>query len=161
MDSNLQDKKSSACENSGTKNRDDALKTLFQTAKSIAIIGAKDTESQPVDRVGRYLIDAGYTVYPVHSKRKKVWGLPAYTSLTDIPYPVDIVNVFRAAPFCLEHAKEVLACKSQPKAFWLQLGICNEEALALLRPYDILTEENSCIMVEHKRLMNNAENNVA
>ena len=86
---------------------DATLRTLFATARTIAIIGAKDVPGQPVDRVGRYLMEAGYTVIPVHPKRKTVWGLPAVPRI-DLVEQADIVNVFRAPQYCPDHAREVL-----------------------------------------------------
>ena len=59
---------------------DTELAALLGQVKTIAIVGAKDKPGQPVDRVGRYLIEAGFTVIPVHPKRTSVWGLAAYIS---------------------------------------------------------------------------------
>ena len=54
-----------------------AIRDVLQRSRSIAIVGAKDKAGQPVDRVGRYLLDKGYTIFPVHPVRKTVWGLTA------------------------------------------------------------------------------------
>ncbi len=131
---------------------DAELAHLFTTARTIAIIGAKDTEGQPVARVGQYLIDAGYTVIPVHPVRKSVWGLPCYATLGDIPVPVDIVNLFRASELCFAHARECLALPSPPLAFWMQLCIRNAECHSILAPHNCTVIEDSCIMVEHARV---------
>jgi hypothetical protein len=126
-------------------------KTLSQV-KTIAIIGAKDKSGQPVNDVGRYLIQAGFTVYPVHPKRQNVWGLPTYTSILDIPDQIDLVNVFRAPKFCPDHAREVLQLKKLPLIFWLQLGIVSEESRKILQDKPVLFIQDKCLMVEHKRL---------
>lgn len=133
---------------------DDRLtRSILGEAHSIAIIGAKDKPGQPVDRVGRYLLDQGYTVFPVHPARKSVWGLPAVASLAELPAPVDIVNLFRAPEFCPGHAQEVLNLSWRPKMFWMQLGIHSAEARQLLEKTGITVVENLCIMVEHARLL--------
>lgn len=132
---------------------DQKLAVLFREVKTIAVVGAKDAPSQPVDRVGRYLIAAGYEVIPVHPKRKDVWGLKTYSRLADVPVPIDLVNLFRAAQYCPEHALEVLALPVRPKAFWMQLGIRSPQARELLEPAGILVIEDSCSMVEHRRLL--------
>ena len=129
------------------------LRELFSAVKTIAIVGAKDDPGQAVEHVGRYLINAGYRILPIHPKRESVWGLPAYKSLKDLTEPVDMVDLFRAAEFCPEHAREVLAMPVAPKAFWMQLGIESPEATSLLEPSGITVVQNACLMVEHRRVM--------
>ena len=132
------------------------LRRQLEQARSIAIVGAKDKPGQPVDRVGRYLMDVGYKVYPVHPVRKTVWGLTAYPDLAALPCPVDIVNLFRAPQYCPDHARQVLALPWRPAIFWMQQGIHSPEARALLVPTGISVIEDNCIMVAHAQLLPNA-----
>lgn len=125
---------------------------LLRTARDIAIVGAKDKAGHPVDRVGRYLLEQGFTVFPVHPVRRRVWGLDVFPSLADLPHPVDIINLFRASDACLGHARETLALPWRPRCFWMQEGIFSAEARALLEPEGVLVVENACIMVEHQLL---------
>ena len=128
------------------------LKDILEKAKTIAIVGAKDTPGQAVTNVGRYLIDAGYTVIPVHPTRKEVWGLKAYPSLADIPEDIDIVDVFRSSEFCEAHAAEACGLTYTPMLFWLQLGIVNTIAMELAEENGMAAVENACLMVEHCKL---------
>ena len=104
-----------------------AIRDVLQRSRSIAIVGAKDKAGQPVDRGGRYLLDKGYTIFPVHP--------------------------FRAPQYCPAHAQEVLALPWKPLCFWMQEGIRSAEARALLEPEQILVVEDLCLMVEHARLL--------
>jgi hypothetical protein len=131
---------------------DTELAALLGQVKTIAVIGAKDKPGQPVDKVGRYLIAAGFTVIPVHPKRASVWGIPAYPSLGDVPQPIDLVNLFRAPEFCPDHAQEVLRLPSRPRSFWMQSGIVSPEARAILQGAETFVVEDRCLMVEHARL---------
>ncbi len=131
---------------------DTRLKHILSNAKSIAIVGAKDKEGQPVDRVGRYLMAAGYTVLPVHPKRENVWGLTTYKSLAEIPYNVDIINLFRASSYCGTHAQELLTYGLKPQCFWMQEGIFSPEAGAILADKPIHIVENLCIKIVHQQL---------
>ena len=131
---------------------DEELKAALAACTSIAIVGAKDKPGSAVDRVGRYMIEAGYTVHPVHPVRTGVWGLTTYKTLGEIPTPVDMVNLFRAAEHCPGHARETLALPALPKVFWMQLGIFSFEARTILSPTPITVVENLCLMVEHRRL---------
>ena len=132
---------------------DRLMRAMFGESRSIAIIGAKDKPGQAVDRVGRYLLEQGYRVVPVHPVRKTVWGLPAFASIAELPEPVDIINLFRAPEYCPGHAQEVLALGWKPKVFWMQLGIRSPEARQALAETGITVVEDSCIMVEHARLL--------
>lgn len=132
---------------------DDTLRTLLQSVHSIAIVGAKDKEGQDVDRVGRYLMAAGYTVYPVHPVRRGVWGLPTFASLAHVPEPVDMVNLFRAPQYCAEHAQEILQLSWKPRIFWMQQGIRSAEAGLLMHQAGIKVIEDRCIMVDHRNLL--------
>lgn len=132
---------------------DDTLRGYLAAARTIAIIGAKDKPGQPVDDVGRYLMEAGYTVIPVHPVRKNVWGLETYPTVSDIPVRIDIVNVFRAAQYCAGHAVEVLALPQPPALFWMQTGIRSPEAGHMLAKAGIAVVEDRCIMVDHHRLL--------
>ena len=67
---------------------DGRMREFLTQARTIAVVGAKDKEGQPVDRVGKYLIQAGYQVIPVHPIRKDVWGLQTYPSLAEVPFPL-------------------------------------------------------------------------
>lgn len=128
------------------------LAALLAQVKTIAIVGAKDKPGQPVDRVGRYLMDAGYTIFPVHPKRASVWGLAAYRTLADVPAPIDLVDLFRVGEACPAHAEEVLRLQSRPRCFWMQSGIFSPEARSILNGSGILVVEDRCLMVDHARL---------
>ena len=132
---------------------DRLMRALLGESRSIAIVGAKDKPGQAVDRVGRYLLEHGYSIVPVHPVRKTVWGLPAVASIAELPEPVDIINLFRAPEYCPGHAQEVLNLGWKPKLFWMQLGIRSPEARQALAETGMTVVEDSCIMVEHARLL--------
>lgn len=136
-----------------------ALRAILRDARRIAILGAKDKPGQPVDTVGRYLLDQGYVIYPVHPVRKTVWGLAAFPDLGSLPEPVEVIDVFRAPLHCPAHAREVLALPWLPKLFWMQLGISSAQAREALTGAGVNVVENACLMVEHARLLGNARQN--
>lgn len=131
---------------------DAQLKHLFEENSVIAIVGAKDKPGSPVEHVGRYLIEQGYDVLPVHPARKDVWGLPTYKTLQDLPKVPDIVCFFRTSDACAEHAREILALSWRPKVFWMQEGISSKEAGELMAKEGVIVVEDACIEVEHKRV---------
>lgn len=131
---------------------DAKLRSVLSGCSSVAIVGAKDKPGSAVDSVGRYLINQGFSVYPVHPARQGVWGLTTYAALADIPKPVDIVCLFRASQYCADHARETLALPAPPKIFWMQSGITSLEAGAVLSGTATLVVEDLCLMIEHRRL---------
>lgn len=136
------------------------LAALLGKVKTIAVVGAKDKPGQPVDRVGRYLIEAGFRVIPVHPKRTEVWGLKAYPTVNDIPEPVDLVDLFRAPEFCPDHAREVLRLSPLPCCFWMQSGIVSLEASSILAGTPVEVVQDRCLMVDHRNLVSAGALNV-
>ncbi len=135
---------------------DTRWRNILQNAKSIAIIGAKDKPNQAVDMVGKYLIAAGYTIYPVHPMRKNVWSLPTYKSMLDIPEDVDIINIFRASSYCVSHAQELVTRFERgqfSQCFWMQEGIFSNQAAQILAPYKVQIVENFCIKTAHHQVI--------
>ena len=131
---------------------DKELAGLLRQVKTIAVVGAVDKPSRPVDMVGREMIGMGFNVIPVHPVRTNVWGLETYPSVTDIPVPVDVVDLFRNAQFCPDHAREVLNMDPLPKIFWMQSGITSNEAREILADSGVTIIENRCLKVELQRL---------
>lgn len=146
---------------------DAEIRKLLSEIKNIAVVGAKDKPGQPVDAVGRYLMAAGYALFPVHPARRGVWGLETYAGLDELgaapekirlgagpeKIRIDAVLLFRAAEHCPEHAREALRLSPLPKVFWMQQGISSPEAAALMRGAGVAVVENTCIKTEHARLL--------
>ncbi len=128
----------------------ETLRKIFAQTRVIAVIGAKDTPGQPVDRVGRYLLSAGFRLVPVHPKRSSVWGLPALPCVDRAE--ADMVVLFRAPQYCAAHAREILRMAKKPLCVWMQEGIRSPEARALLEAAGILVVEDACVYVEHEAL---------
>ncbi len=128
------------------------LKELLVPGKTVALIGAKDRPGTEVDMVGRFMLNAGFRVIPVHPARASVWGIPARKTMAEIDEPIDIVNLFRAPASCPAHAVETLALAKRPACFWMQSGIVSQQARAMLEPAGVVVVEDRCIMVEYRRL---------
>src|SRR5215470_876352 len=111
-----------------TNPSDAELKQLMTDALTIAIVGASSNPERPSNGIMRKLLSVGYHVIPVNPHETEVLGERAYASLSDIPVPVDIVDVFRRPEYTPSIADE--AVKIRAKALWLQSGITNEDAAA-------------------------------
>jgi len=129
---------------------DEDLRDLLRSARTIAVVGLSPKPERDSYRVAAYLQARGYRVIPVRPALAEVLGEPAHPSLNDVPAPVDIVDLFRSPEQILPHAREAL--RLRPRAFWMQEGIENAEAAALLTAAGIDVVMNRCIKREHERL---------
>jgi hypothetical protein len=132
---------------------DDEIAGLLKTAKSIAIVGLSDKPHRDSFIVGEYLVAHDYQVIPVNpALAERGWlGITAYPDIGSIPGEVDILDLFRRADSIMELIPAMIAKK--PKAVWLQLGIVNNEASAILRSAGIIVVQNKCIKIEHSLLI--------
>ena len=126
------------------------IKAILTSSKTIAVLGLSPKADRDSYKVAAYLKDRGYTVIPVRPAQAEILGEKAYPSLDDVPGPVDIVDVFRSSDQVLPHAHEALRLK--PKTFWMQEGIENREAAALLAAAGIDVVMGRCIKRDHARL---------
>jgi predicted CoA-binding protein len=129
---------------------DEEVKDALSTARTIAVVGLSPKPDRDSYQVAAYLQQHGYHVLPVRPAQTEILGVKAYASLDDIPDTVDIIDVFRSSEQVLPHAREALRLK--PKLFWMQEGIENHEAAALLTAAGIDVVMNRCIKRDHVRL---------
>ena len=128
------------------------LRALLTQARTIAVVGHSDKPHRESYRIGMYLREAGYRVYPVNPTLTMIGGEACYPSLAAVPEPIDIVNVFRRPIFLPEIVEAAIAVKA--KAVWTQLGVVNLAAEARAREAGLIVVSNRCILVEHQRLGN-------
>jgi predicted CoA-binding protein len=121
---------------------------ILKSAKTIAVVGISDKPERDSYEIARYLQKVNYNVVGVNPFIKNVNDMVVYPGLTDIPFKVDIVNVFRRSDKIIELVDDVI--KIKPKVFWLQLGINNDDAVEKIAGAGIEVIRNLCIKVEHR-----------
>ncbi len=126
------------------------LRALLTSSRTIAVVGYSDKPHRESYRIGTYLREAGYQVYPVNPTITTIDGEVCYPSLAAVPEPIDIVDVFRRPIFLPEIVEAAIAAKA--KALWTQLGVVNFDAEARARAAGLIVVSNRCILVEHQRL---------
>lgn len=127
---------------------------LLEKSTTVAVVGLSPKENRPSNMVGRYLIEAGYTIYPVNPGQSEILGQQCYPDLRSLPFSVDIVDIFRKSEEILPIVEEIISLPSLPKGIWMQQGIRNDEAAELARSRGIVVVMDSCIKVEHEKLRN-------
>ena len=98
-----------------------------------------------------YLQSQGYRIIPVNPAIEEVLGEPAYPSLTAVPEPIDMVDVFRRSEFVPGIVDEAVACGA--RVLWTQFGIVHEEAATVAQAHGLDVVIDRCTMVEHAALM--------
>ncbi|AHG18563.1 hypothetical protein Z042_02185 [Chania multitudinisentens RB-25] len=132
--------------------QDQDIAEVLKRVKTIALVGASDNPGRPSHGVMAYLQAQGYQVTPVSPKLagQTLLGQKVYAKLEDIPYPVDMVDVFRNAEAAYGVAQEAIAIGT--KVLWLQIGVINEQAAVLAGDAGIKVIMDRCPKIEIPRL---------
>jgi uncharacterized protein len=133
------------------------VETLLKEVRTVAVVGISKNPQKDSHFVGRYLQKAGYKVVPVNPGSASILGETCYPDLKSIPFPVDVVDIFRRpedVPATVQQALEIGA-----RVVWLQLGTgthdeleqnVNEQGAELI--------QNRCIKVDHQFLIRDKQN---
>ena len=130
---------------------DSQLKKIYEL-KNIAVVGMSKNEEKAGHYVPKYLIQHGYNVIPVNPTASEVLGRKSYSTVSDIPGRVDIVDIFRRSEDVLPVVDDAVHKKDQIKVIWMQEGIYNDEAEKLAKNNGLDVVFNRCMMAEHRRL---------
>lgn len=126
----------------------DDIDTLLD-GHTIAVVGLSESPYRDSNNVASYLQEHGYKVVPVNPNIASALGEKAYASLTDVPFDIDVVDVFRRR----EHLPAIIdeAIAKGARGVWGQLDVYDEEAEARGRAAGLVVVTDRCIMVEHRR----------
>jgi predicted CoA-binding protein len=133
-------------------NISEAIATLLESAKTVAVVGIKSRPTEDAFCIPLYMQQAGYRIIPVNPKLDSVLNETCHASLENVDPTIDIVNLFRASEHIPAHVDEILALDPSPKAVWMQLGIHHGPSANRLREAGIKVIQDRCIMVDHRRL---------
>jgi uncharacterized protein len=133
---------------------DNYLRGILNTVKTIAMIGASERQNRPSYFAFKYLLERGYRMIPVNPglAGKSLLGRKIYARLTDIPEPIDMVDIFRSSQHALPIVQEALSLKPRPRVIWMQLGVRSDEAAALAEANGLKVIMNRCPKIEYGRL---------
>ena len=107
------------------------FKKLFESTKTIAVVGLSNNPERASYRVSAYMLSQGYQIIPVNPFADEILGQKVFAQLSEIPFKIDLVNVFRTAQDCPAITQESVAIGA--KSIWIQLGIISPESELLAR----------------------------
>ncbi|WP_457152843.1 CoA-binding protein [Mesorhizobium sp. P5_C1] len=127
---------------------------ILNSVKTIAMVGASANDVRPSYFVLKYLLAKGFSVFPINPGQagKQILGRMTYARLADIPEPIDMVDIFRAASAVPGIVDEVLRLDPLPKVLWMQLGVRHDETAARAEAAGIKVVMNRCPKIEYGKL---------
>lgn len=140
------------CEMPLINSNPEEMKEIFESVKTIAILGLSPDESKASNMVAKYLQNAGYKIVPVYPKEDEILGEKVYRSLAEIPFEIDMVDIFRK-PKAFDAVADACIERGDVKVFWGQLGLVNNAAAQKAKDAGMKVVQNYCTKLEHKALM--------
>jgi predicted CoA-binding protein len=127
------------------------MQEIFNNTNSIAIIGCSPDETKASNKVAKYLIDNGFTVFPVYPKEDEILGQKVYRNLIDIPFKIDMVDIFRK-PKVIDAVVDTCIQRGDIYCVWSQLGLVNNAAMQKAQDAGIVAVQNYCTKIEYEAL---------
>ena len=117
------------------------------TLKTWAVVGLSNNSKRVAYRVAKLLMEKGHQVIPVHPKAETVHGQKGYAKLSDIPFAVDVVDIFVNSELAGEVVDSAIEIKA--KGVWLQLDVIDEAAVNRAEKSGLITVMNRCPAIEY------------
>ena len=115
------------CEFPTINSNKEEMREIFDNIKTIAVLGLSPNSEKPSHKVAAYLQDVGYKIVPVYPKEDTILGEKVYRSLAEIPFEVDMVDIFRK-PAAFDAIADACIARGDVKVFWGQVGLVNNAA---------------------------------
>jgi len=127
-----------------------SVNNILRSSQSIAVVGFSPKANRPSHIVGKYLMEKGFTVYPVNPGVSEILEHTSYPDLLSIPAAVDVVDIFRRSEEVIPIVEE--AIKIGAKVIWMQQGIVNETAAALAEKAGLQVVMDRCIKIDYANM---------
>jgi predicted CoA-binding protein len=133
---------------------DSYIRGILNTVKTIAMVGISPKDNRPSYFAFKYLLARGYRMIPVNPGQlgHDILGQKVYAKLSDIPEPLDMVDIFRASKYAPAIVDEALALTPRPRVIWMQLTVRNDAAATKAEAAGIKVVMNRCPKIEYGRL---------
>ena len=139
------------CEFPTVNSKSEEIIEIFKNTKTIAIAGLSPDPSKASNMVAAYLQSVGFKIVPVYPKEEIILGEKVYRTISEIPFKIDMVDIFRKPDAIAAIVDEVIA-RGDVDTVWTQLGLVNNEAAALAKEAGLKVVQNKCTKIEHRNL---------
>jgi len=126
------------------------LRRVLTENRTIAVVGLSAKWYRPSYFAAKYLLDHGYRVIPVNPGQDSILGQTCYTSVSAIPEPIDVVDIFRRPGDVPPIVDEAIAVGA--RAVWMQIGVVHEQAAEKAQDAGLDVVMDRCMKIEYARL---------
>ncbi|WP_323591699.1 CoA-binding protein [Aliarcobacter butzleri] len=141
------------CEFPTINSKSEEILEIFKNTKTIAIAGLSPDPTKASNIVAAYLQNAGFKIVPIYPKEDTILGEKVYRSLSEIPFAIDMVDIFRK-PDAIALIVDEAIKRGDIKTVWFQLGLANNEAAKKVKEAGLNVVQNKCTKIEHNALFN-------
>lgn len=127
----------------------EAIRFMLDDTQTWAVVGLSDDPSRTAYRIAALLQEHGKRIVPIHPSATSVLGEPAYAALADVPFPIDVVDVFRRSEVAGEFADQAVAVGA--KGVWFQLGVVDEDAFRRTTDAGVPMIMDTCPAIEWRK----------
>ena len=127
---------------------------LLNASKTIALVGLSSDRQKASYFVAGYLKDEGYRIVPVNPKAEVILGEKVYPDIASIPFPIDLIDIFRPPQDVDAIVDQALTRKEKgidSPAIWMQLRIINLPAAERAMAAGLTVIVDKCVKMEHGR----------
>ena len=128
---------------------DDSVSLMLDDLETWAIVGLSDNPARTAHSIALLLQQHGKRIVPIHPSAQTVHGEQGYATLTEVPFPIDVVDVFRRSEDAGEFADQAVAIGA--KAVWFQLGVIDEDAFARATAAGVAMVMDTCPAIEWRK----------
>jgi predicted CoA-binding protein len=125
------------------------VRFMLDDCETWAVVGLSGDPSRTAYSIAGLLQQRGKRIVPVHPSAATVLGEQGYATLADIPFPVDVVDVFRRSEAAGEFADQAVAIGA--KGVWFQLGVIDEDAFARTTAAGVTMVMDTCPAIEWRK----------
>lgn len=127
-------------------NSPEELKRIFEECRTIAVVGLSSNPSRASHGVSGFMRSKGYQVIPVNPFETEVFGEKSFPKLEDVPFGIDLVDIFRRPDAAGQAVDEAVAAGA--KAVWMQEGVIDEAAAKRAEEAGLMVVMDRCWLKE-------------
>jgi predicted CoA-binding protein len=127
----------------------EAVRFMLDDGETWAVVGLSGDRSRTAYTIAELLQQRGKRIVPIHPAAPTVLGEQGYPTLADVPFPIDVVDVFRRSEAAGEFADQAVAVGA--KAVWFQLGVVDEAAFERTTAAGVPMVMDTCPAIEWAR----------
>ena len=127
------------------------IRAVLKSHTTVAVVGISHKPERDSHKVAAYLLSAGYRMVPVHPLQKEILGQTVYPDLAAVPFPVEIVNIFRRPDMVEPIVDQAIAANA--RVVWMQVGVVNNKAARKAEAAGLRVIMNRCIKTEHMKMV--------